>query len=84
VVHVDYDNELLAIGAIRLAERIIRSLDERDLSIDMDAEIARLRTLMEIGDALEGDAAAPPSAFRRRAAVSRRMAINRSLVAKAA
>jgi hypothetical protein len=43
-VSVDYDNRELALGAVWLAMRIIRAIDERHPdAIDMDHEIARLR-----------------------------------------
>lgn len=48
-VFVDYENELLAVGAIRLAERIINSVDRRDLQIDIDAELTRLREVARLG-----------------------------------
>jgi hypothetical protein len=64
-VFVDYDNELLAVGAIRLAERILRSLDNRDVdSIDMDAEMARLRGLMVLGRELMGERPSAPAPVR--------------------
>ena len=45
-VMVDYDDELVALGAIRLAERVINALDSKDISsIDMPREITRLREL---------------------------------------
>ncbi len=45
-VTVDYDNELVALGAIRLAERLINALDSRDLAnVDMAREVARLREI---------------------------------------
>lgn len=49
-VYVGYENELLAVGCIRLAERILSALDQRDLEmIDTECEIERLRQLAEIG-----------------------------------
>ncbi len=54
-VYVDYENELLAVGAIRLAERLIRALDRRDLeAVDTEAEMARLRDLARLGRELAG------------------------------
>ena len=45
-VTVDYDNELVALGAIRLAERLVNALDSRDLAnVDMAREVARLREI---------------------------------------
>ena len=54
-VFVDYENELLALGAIRLAERLIRALDRRDLEdVDTEAEMERLREVARLGRALPG------------------------------
>lgn len=53
-VYVDYENELLAVGAIRLAERILRSLDHRDVSINITVEMTRLRELLRLGRELAG------------------------------
>jgi hypothetical protein len=53
-VYVDYDNELLAVGAIRLAERVLRSLDHKDVSVNIDEEMGRLRELLRLGRELEG------------------------------
>jgi hypothetical protein len=48
-VTVDYDNEIIALGAIRLAERIINALDSKDIAqVDMNKEIVRLRELAKI------------------------------------
>jgi hypothetical protein len=48
-VTVDYDNEIVALGSIRLAERVINALDSKDIAqIDMGREIARLRELAKI------------------------------------
>ena len=48
-VTVDYQNELLAVAAIRLAEKILASLDRRYIHpIDMDAEMQRLRELARL------------------------------------
>jgi len=51
-VSVDYDNELLAVASIRLAARILASLDQRDVSLDIEAEIERLRVVMRLGQEL--------------------------------
>lgn len=54
-VYVDYENELLAVGAIRLAERILHALDRRDLEmVDTETGMARLRELARIGRELAG------------------------------
>jgi len=48
-VTVDYDNEIVALGAIRLAERVINALDSKDITrVDMPREIARLRELARL------------------------------------
>jgi hypothetical protein len=48
-VTVDYDNEIVCLGAIRLAERVLNALDNRDfLQVDMNREITRLRELAKI------------------------------------
>ncbi|MBC8136211.1 MAG: hypothetical protein H8F28_10020 [Fibrella sp.] len=53
-VTVDYDNELLVIGAIKLAEQMIAAMDYNRIdSLDMPAEIARLRDLARIGREME-------------------------------
>lgn len=48
-VTVDYENEIVALAAIRLAERVINLLDSRDVGqlaqLDMAREITRLREL---------------------------------------
>ncbi len=52
-VTVDYDNELVALGAIRLAESVINALDSRDLArieaLNISREISRLREIAKIG-----------------------------------
>lgn len=56
-VYVDYENELLALAAIRLAERILRALDRRDVeAVNIEAEMARLRELARLGRELMGGA----------------------------
>ena len=51
-VTVDYDNELVALGAIRLAENVINTLDSRDLgrieALNINREISRLREIAKI------------------------------------
>jgi len=57
-VTVDYENELLAIGAIRLAEKIMLALDQRVIEmIDIANEMSRLRDLARIGRELLGPSA---------------------------
>ena len=58
-VYVDYDNELLAVASIRLAERILVSLDRRDVSIDIETEMARLREVLRLGRELAASAPVP-------------------------
>lgn len=49
-VYVDYENEMLVLGAIRLAERVIRALDCRHIEeLDLEAEIEKLSKLAEVG-----------------------------------
>jgi len=49
-VYVDYENEMLVLGAIRLAERIINCLDSHQVEdIDLEKEIEKLRTVAQIG-----------------------------------
>lgn len=49
-VYVDYENELLAVAAIRLAERIIRALDWRQMEeLNVGAEMERLREIARLG-----------------------------------
>ncbi|OFX13940.1 MAG: hypothetical protein A2Z18_06245 [Armatimonadetes bacterium RBG_16_58_9] len=53
-VYVDYQNEILVLGAIRVAEQIIQALDNRGIEhIDVAAEIEQLRKLVEIGSHLQ-------------------------------
>lgn len=54
-VHVEYENEQLVLGCIRLAERILNAALEGNLSdIDMALEIERLRSLAQVGANLRG------------------------------
>ena len=57
-VYVDYENELLVLGAIRLAERIINALDTRSIDeIDLEAEFEKLKDLADIGFKISGSVA---------------------------
>jgi hypothetical protein len=48
-VTVDYEHEVVALGAIRLAECLINSLDRRDIAhVDMAREIGRLREIAKL------------------------------------
>ena len=48
-VTVDYEHEVVALGAIRLAECLINALDRRDIArIDMVREIGRLREIAKL------------------------------------
>ncbi len=48
-VYVEYENELLVLAAIRLAERVINALDNRELSVlDMPPEIERLKAIARL------------------------------------
>lgn len=52
-VYVDYENEVLVIGAIRVAERIINALDSRRIDdLDIEKEIEGLRQLAKLGSNL--------------------------------
>lgn len=54
-VYIEYDNDILALGAIRAAERIINALDDKSLDdIDTDREIAKLRELAALGTHISG------------------------------
>jgi hypothetical protein len=53
-VTVDYENELLAVASIRLAARILASLDQRDVSLNIEAEVERLRSIMRLSQELAG------------------------------
>jgi hypothetical protein len=49
-VHVEYENEQLVLAAIRLAERIINTLDRHEIdSLDLDYELDRLRRIADFG-----------------------------------
>lgn len=62
-VYVEYENELLALGAIRLAERIMNALDnERLAELDPTEEIARLRQIAMLGREFAAIAQERPSA----------------------
>jgi hypothetical protein len=55
-VHVEYENEQLVLAAIRLAERIINSLDSGEIdSVDISSEVERLRELADLGRQLRGE-----------------------------
>ena len=48
-VTVEYDHEMVALGAIRLAERMINAIDSRDIAgLDMNREISRLREIAKL------------------------------------
>ena len=50
-VLVDYENELLALGAIRVAERVINALDANKLEeVDIKQEIENLETFFKVAD----------------------------------
>src|SRR2546425_2407558 len=51
-VHVEYENELLVLAAIRLAERIVNALDNHEVgSVDLESEMEILRRIAELGRA---------------------------------
>lgn len=54
-VYVEYSNELLVLGAIRVAERIIQALDARSIDeVNVEAEIENLRKLAAVGKQVHG------------------------------
>lgn len=54
-VTFNYDDEVVALGAIRLAERVINALDSREISqLDMPREIGRLRDLARLARSMGG------------------------------
>ena len=58
-VYVDYDNEMLVLGAIRVAERIINALDTKALDeVDVELEVRKLRQVAHLGAELRGEDAA--------------------------
>lgn len=55
-VHVEYENEQLALAAIRLAERMVNAVDGGDVeAIDIDFELDRLRRLAELGEGVRAE-----------------------------
>ncbi len=49
-VHVEYENELLVLAAIRLAERIVRSLDAGNIeAVNLETELESLRAIARLG-----------------------------------
>jgi hypothetical protein len=58
-VTVDYKSEVLALAAIRLAERIIAELDRKQIDMDIHSEIARLRQIYVMSQLLDGPAVLP-------------------------
>jgi len=53
-VHVEYENELLVLASIRLAERIVNALDSGDLeAVDLDSELDSLRAIARLGQGLD-------------------------------
>jgi hypothetical protein len=48
-VYVEYENEIVVLGAIRVAEKMIQALDSRQIDgIDVDEEIRQLRELAKM------------------------------------
>lgn len=59
-VYVDYENEMLVLGAIRVAERIIQALDNKSIDhIDVKGEVEGLRKLAELSNQLKRVSAQP-------------------------
>ncbi len=62
-VYVDYENELLVLGAIRLAERVINALDARHPEIiDIESEIEKLCQIAQLGTEISKDIKIPDTA----------------------
>jgi len=52
-VHVEYQNELLVLAAIRLAERVVNALDSGDVeAVDIEQEMVKLRQLARVTSAV--------------------------------
>jgi hypothetical protein len=52
-VHVEYENEQLVLAAVRLAERVVNSLDGGEIeAIDIEREMERLRAIASLGQEL--------------------------------
>ena len=50
-VYVQYENELLVLAAIRIAEKIINALDNRELEVlDVSGELDGLREIARLGE----------------------------------
>jgi hypothetical protein len=61
-VYVDYENEMLVLGAIRLAERVINALDSRHIEgLDMEREIAKLSSIARMGQDIAGTTSSAPA-----------------------
>lgn len=59
-VYVQYENELLVLGAIRLAEKVINALDNRELEVvDLPTEMDRLCEIARLGQSLGSSAPLP-------------------------
>ncbi len=62
-VYVEYKNELLVLGAIRVAERIIQSLDSHSIDdLDVEQEVDNLRKLAELGEQIANKSSQTPQA----------------------
>lgn len=60
-VYVEYDNEMLVLGAIRVAERIIHALDGREIDeVNVAEEIEQLRKLAALGDQIKKQGTTQP------------------------
>jgi hypothetical protein len=55
-VYVDYVDEVLAIACAKLAERIIKAIDDREIdALDIEAELNRLRAISRLGRELASE-----------------------------
>jgi hypothetical protein len=64
-VYVQYENELLVLASIRLAEKVINALDNRELEVvNLPLELERLRSIAQLSGATQAhaeEAEAPPA-----------------------
>ena len=62
-VEVDYENEFLALGAVRLAEKLINAIDQRrPETVDLESELEKLRSLAQLTTAGNGRRRCRPGA----------------------
>ena len=63
-VYVQYENELLVLAAIRIAEKIINALDNRELEVlDVSGELDGLKEIARLGESIQPRTYAPQLAL---------------------